>query len=174
MSAQIRLFEELDPADESARLQTLYDRLAARFALDAARVVVSARKLAGGHILFGPPHRITLSAHTSPDDRRETLLHEAAHAWCFRHGGGPAEGHSARFWKMAAAFGARRRHAPETEALRQYRRERELVYRCEGCRRVFRRMRAFGRAMVCARCANSGRPARLRRVRPGGPKRRRQ
>jgi predicted SprT family Zn-dependent metalloprotease len=165
MSSQISLFEELDPADESAWLQTLYDRLAARFALDPARVVLSRRKLAGGHILFGPPHRITLSSHTSRQDRLETLLHEAAHAWCFRHGGGAAEGHSARFWKMAAAFGARRRHAPETEALRQYRRQREVVYRCEGCRALFRRMRAFGRTMVCARCADGGRPARLRRLR---------
>ena len=69
------------------------------------RVRISRRKLTGGHITYGPPHTITISANLSPRDRVETLLHEAAHAFCFRRSG-PDEAHSTRFWKVARAFGA--------------------------------------------------------------------
>lgn len=149
--------------DEPARLQRIYDGLAERFGLDSARVRISRRKLTGGHITYGPPHTITISANLSPRDRVETLLHEAAHAYCFRRSG-PDEAHSTRFWKVARAFGARRRHAPETVALTEFRKKREIVYVCESCRGQFRRIRPYRRAMLCAACHAKGRPARLRKL----------
>jgi hypothetical protein len=47
----------VEPEDESARLQFLYDRLAARFGFAAAEVRLSDRKLTGGEIVYGRPHR---------------------------------------------------------------------------------------------------------------------
>lgn len=150
-------------ADERVELQRLYDALADRFGLHPAKVIVSKRKLTGGHITYGPPHRIVISAHLTPKDRIETLKHEAAHAFCFRTDG-PDEAHSPKFWKIARAFGAKRRHAPQTVALSQFRSRKEIVYRCESCRGNFERIRPFRRAMLCAACHRKGRPARLRRV----------
>jgi hypothetical protein len=152
---------ETDPERD---LQRLYDALAERFGLDPARVVVSRRKLTGGHITYGPPHSIVVSAHLSFKDQIETLKHEAAHAFCFRETG-PDEAHSPKFWKVARSFGTRRRHAPETVALTEFRRKREILYRCETCRGDFVRVRPFRRAMLCAACHRKGRPARLRRIR---------
>jgi hypothetical protein len=74
----------LEEPDDEVRLQRFYDRLAARFGLHPARVRLSRRKLTGGEIVYGPPHRITISAHLPPAEREETLRHEAAHAWAFR------------------------------------------------------------------------------------------
>ena len=162
MEPQGRLFSI--PVDERRELQAIYDRLAERFGLDPAHVRISRRKLTGGHITYGPPHTIVISAHLTQKDRIETLMHEAAHAWCFRREG-PDEAHSPRFWKMARAFGAKRRHAPDTVALSEFRRKREIVYRCETCRGAFRRVRPYRRAMLCAACHRKGKPARLRRQR---------
>lgn len=157
------LFPLPDP-DPEARLQLLYDRLAARFGFDPARVKLSRRKLTGGEIVYGPPHRITISAHLSPGEQEDTLRHEAAHAWAWRDEG-PRAAHGALFRRLARTLGARDGGAPETPALREFREKRARVtYRCEGCGRVFRRFRAFRGARECLSCHRAGRPARLRRV----------
>ena len=150
--------------DPEARLQFLYDRLAARFGFDPARVKVSSRKLTGGAIVYGRPHRITISAHLSPAEQEDTLRHEAAHAWACRIAGARV-GHGPLFRQLSRRLGARDGHAPETAALRQFRETRiRAVYRCEGCSRVFRRFRPFRGARECLACHRAGRPARLRRV----------
>ena len=145
-------------------LQTLYDRLALRFGFDPAHVRVSRRKLTGGLIVYGPPHRITISGHLAPAEQRDTLLHEAAHAWAWRLAG-PKSGHGLLFRRLARALGARDGGAPETPALREFRAHRaRYVYRCDGCARVFRRFRPFRNARECLACHRAGRPARLRRT----------
>jgi predicted SprT family Zn-dependent metalloprotease len=156
------LFPEA-PADERACLQFLYDRLAARFGLGAAEIRLSERKLTGGEIVYARPHRITISAHLSRAEREDTLKHEAAHAWAYEIEG-PRAGHGPLFRRLARAIGAGSGKAPLTEALARHRRENEVLYRCEGCRRVFRRFRPFRSARYCVRCHRAGRPARLRRV----------
>ena len=156
------LFPEA-PADERALLQYLYDRLAARFGLGAAEIRLSERKLTGGEIVYARPHRITISAHLSRPEREDTLRHEAAHAWAYEIAG-PRAGHGPLFRRLARAIGASARKAPLTEALARHRRENEVRYRCEGCRRVFRRFRPFRSARDCVRCHRAGRPSRLRRV----------
>lgn len=153
----------IGPLDERARLQLLYDRLAARFGLGPAVVRLSRRKLTGGEIVYGNPHRITISAHLSEGERGDTLRHEAAHAWAFRIRGARA-GHGALFWRLARQLGARRSPAPETEALKRFRERRTIVYRCEGCAEFFRRFRAFRSARYCIACHRAGRPSRLRRL----------
>lgn len=162
MPEQIPLFPVT--ADEQKDLQSLYDRLAEKFGMAPAQIKLSRRKLTGGHITYGPPHRIVISAHLSVRDRVETLKHEAAHAYCF-HTSGPDEAHSAKFWKVAHDFGARRRYAPDTVALTEFRKKTEIVYRCESCRALFHRQRHFRRPMLCAQCHGKGRSARLRLVR---------
>jgi SprT-like family protein len=162
MSEQPTLFPIDD--DEGRQLQDLYDALAEKFGLHPACVRISRRKLTGGHIIYGPPHTIVISAHLSQKDRIETLRHEAAHAFCFKISG-PDEAHSAKFWRVARSFGARRRHAPETEALEQFRQQRQIVYRCQTCRGVFPRVQPYRRAMLCAACHRRGKPARLIRDR---------
>lgn len=154
----------LEPLDEEDRLQLLYDRLAARFGFGAAKVALSRRKLTGGHILYGGPHRVTISAHLSPAAREDTLRHEAAHAWafCLR---GARVGHGPLFRRLARQLGASPGKAPDTEALRDFRRRREIVYRCEGCARLFPRFRPFRGARFCVACHRAGRPSRLRRLR---------
>lgn len=156
------LFPIQEP-DEEARLQNLYDRIAARFGLDAARVRLSRRKLTGGEILYGPPHRITISAHLPPEEREETLRHEAAHAWAFRRRG-PRVGHGPLFQRLARQIGARRGAAPETRALAEFRERRAIAYRCQGCGEVFKRIRPFRGARECLACWRAGRPSRLKRV----------
>jgi len=152
--------------DEEARLQFLYDRLAARFGFGPARVRLSRRKLTGGEIVYGRPHRVTISAHLSEGERDDTLRHEAAHAWAHRLEG-RAVAHGALFWRLARRLGVRRGHAPETAALREFREQRARVaYRCRGCARIFRRFRAFRGARECLACRRAGRPARLVRVEP--------
>ena len=159
------LFPIAEPDPES-RLQLLYDRLAFRFGLDAARVRLSRRKLTGGEIVYGPPHRIVISAHLSPAEQEDTLRHEAAHAWVWRIEG-PRAGHGALFRRLSRTLGARDGGAPETAALREFREKRARVgYRCEGCRRIFRRFRPFRGARECLACRRAGRPARLRRLPP--------
>ena len=151
-----------EPAGEEARLQFLYDRLATRFGFGAATVRLSTRKLTGGEIRYGLPHRITISSHLGASERRHTLLHEAAHAWAFALGG-PGTGHGPLFRRLSRQLGAREGHAPLTEALRRFRRESEVRYRCEGCRGLFVRFRPFRRARYCIACERAGRPSRLRR-----------
>lgn len=153
----------LGALDDEARLQLLYDRLASRFDLGAAVVRLSTRKLTGGEIVYGHPHRITISAHLSEQERGDTLRHEAAHAWACRLLG-PRVGHGALFWRLARQLGARRAPAPETEALRRFRERKSVAYRCEGCGEVFRRFRAFRSARFCVACHRAGRPSRLRRL----------
>ena len=155
-------------ADAEARLQALYDRLAASFGFGDAVVRLSRRKLTGGEIRYGSPHRITISAHLSDFEREDTLRHEAAHAWACRLSG-PRAGHGRLFRRLAAQLGARPGHAPMTAALREHREKRLVVYRCEGCSRLFRRFRAFRGARYCVACDRAGRPARLRRISPGAP-----
>jgi predicted SprT family Zn-dependent metalloprotease len=157
------LFPEAAP-DDRARLQALYDRIAARFGLGAADIRLSRRKLTGGEIRYGRPHTITISAHLSETERRETLLHEAAHAWAFARRGRRV-GHGPLFRRLARQLGARGSQAPLTAALSAYRAARQLLYRCEGCLRLFRRFRAFRGARHCVACDRAGRPSRLRRVR---------
>ena len=153
-----------DPLDGESRLQALYDRIAERFGLGPARVRLSRRKLTGGEIRYGKPHRITISAHLSEAERRETLLHEAAHAWAFVFSGHRA-GHGPLFRRLASRLGVRRGHAPLTPALSAFRQRRQILYRCDGCREIFRRVRPFRRPHECLRCHRAGRPSRLRRLR---------
>jgi predicted SprT family Zn-dependent metalloprotease len=153
----------VEPQSDEARLQFLYDRLAARFSFEAARVRLSTRKLTGGEIRYGHPHRITISAHLSPRDREDTLRHEAAHAWAFRLRGRRV-GHGPLFRRLAAQLGASRGPAPLTAALSEFRRKREVVYRCEGCGQDFRRVRPFKRSMACLACWRQKQPSRLRRM----------
>jgi hypothetical protein len=160
----VGLLFPLEPAGDEETLQLLYDRLAARFGIDRAIVRLSRRKLTGGEIVYGPPHRITISAHLSPADREDTLRHEAAHAWAFRFEG-PDAAHGPLFQRLARQLGAPRAHAPVTPALEEFRRQREVVYRCVGCGRRFRRIRPFRGPRDCAACHRAGRPARLYRVR---------
>jgi hypothetical protein len=156
--------------EAAARLQHLYDRLAERFGFGAARVRVSPRKLTGGEIVYGRPHRITISGHMSAASQEDTLRHEAAHAWAFRLEGAEA-GHGPLFRRLARRLGVRGGPAPETEALRRFRDSgARVVYRCPGCRRLFRRFRAFRGARECLSCLRAGRPARLARVRPAPPR----
>lgn len=157
------LFPLADP-DEEARLQRLYDRLAERFGFARAVIRVSRRKLTGGEIRYGDPHRITISAHLSDAEREDTLRHEAAHAWACRLSG-PRARHGRLFRKLAAQLGAKPGHAPMTPALREHREKRLVVYRCEGCRRLFRRFRPFRSARYCVACDRAGRPSRLARLR---------
>lgn len=153
-------------ADAEARLQFLYDRLADRFGFGPARLRLSRRKLTGGEIVYGAPHRITISAHLSPEEQEDTLRHEAAHAWAWRIQGRRAA-HGPLFRKLAERLGARNGHAPETPALRQFRAARARVaYLCRGCGRLFRRFRPFRGARECLACHRAGRPARLERVEP--------
>jgi SprT-like family len=156
------LFPEA-PVDERELLQFFYDRLAARFGFGAADVRLSDRKLTGGEIVYGRPHRITISTHLSRSEREDTLRHEAAHAWAYELAG-PRAGHGPLFRRLARHIGAKPGKAPLTEALAARRRRNEVLYRCDGCRRVFRRFRPFRSARFCVRCDRAGRPSRLRRV----------
>jgi predicted SprT family Zn-dependent metalloprotease len=158
----------IEPLDEEERLQTLYDRLAVRFGLGTAVVRLSRRKLTGGHILYGSPHRITISAHLAAAERENTLRHEAAHAWAYLYEGARS-GHGALFRRLARQIGASPGKAPDTEALKAFRRKREVVYRCEGCARLFPRFRPFRGARFCIACDRAGRPSRLRRLRSPVP-----
>ena len=121
----------IETASDEDTLQLLYDRLASRFAFGPARVILSRRKLTGGEIRYGRPHRITVSAHLTPREQEDTLRHEAAHAWAFQLRGARA-GHGPLFRRLAEFLGAGTGPAPVTAALAAFRRERELVYRCEG------------------------------------------
>lgn len=153
----------VEPADEQTRLQDLYDRLAARLGLGEAQVRLSHRKLTGGEIRYGNPHVITISAHLPEAERRDTLLHEAAHAWAFARRGARA-GHGPLFRWLARQLGVKGGHAPVTAALSAFRQRKQILYRCEGCRRFFRRFRPFRGARFCIACDGAGRPSRLRRV----------
>ncbi|MEO8430464.1 MAG: SprT-like domain-containing protein [Acidobacteriota bacterium] len=157
------LLFQIGSLDDEARLQLLYDRLAARFGLGPATVRLSERKLTGGEIVYGASHRITISAHLSEAERGDTLRHEAAHAWAFALRG-PRVGHGPLFWRLARQLGAKRRPAPETPALRRFRERKTVMYRCDGCEELFRRFRAFRSARFCLACHRAGRPSRLRRV----------
>lgn len=159
----VSLLFPIGALDTEARLQLQYDRLAARFGLGPAAVRLSRRKLTGGEIVYGAPHRITISAHLTEAERIETLRHEAAHAWAFRLRGARV-GHGALFWRLAQQLGARRSPAPETDALKRFRERKKVAYECEGCREIFRRFRAFRSARYCVRCHDAGRPSRLRRL----------
>ncbi|MFN2385376.1 MAG: SprT-like domain-containing protein [Thermoanaerobaculia bacterium] len=159
----------LEPLGAKEELQMLYDRLAARFGFGAAVVRLSRRKLTGGHIFYGSPHRITVSAHLSAAERDNTLRHEAAHAWAYLLGKNC--GHGALFRRLARNLGASFAKAPDTKALEEFRKKREVIYRCEGCARLFPRFRPFRGARFCIACDRAGRPARLRRLRAPLPPR---
>ena len=152
----------MEPASDEDRLQLLYDRLAARLAFGPARVILSRRKLTGGEIRYGRPHRITVSAHLTPREQESTLRHEAAHAWAF-HLRGARTGHGPLFRRLAALLGAGTGPAPITPALAAFRKERALVYRCEGCQRDFHRVRPFRGRADCLACWRAKRPSRLSR-----------
>ena len=62
--------------DAEARLQFLYDRLSTRFGFGPARVRLSRRKLTGGQIVYGRPHRITISDHLSPSELSASVASE--------------------------------------------------------------------------------------------------
>lgn len=162
-SAPLPTREEL--RSDQASLQALYDALAAAYRLPAARVELSARRATGGVIQYGPPHVIRVSAHMSASDRRETLLHETAHAICHDRWG-VEEGHSSRFWEIARELGVTRKSAPETDRLATIRaRNARYTYRCVGCADEWTRRSPFGRARLCASCEGKGRPSRLILVR---------
>jgi len=147
--------------DAEARLQNLYDRLSTRFGFGPAQVRVSRRKLTGGHIVYGRPHRITVSDHLTAAEQDDTLRHEAAHAWAWKLEGSGGAAHGPLFHRLARTLGARDGHAPETRALREFRDARaRVVYRCRGCGRVFRRFRPFRGPRECLACHRAGRPAR--------------
>jgi predicted SprT family Zn-dependent metalloprotease len=167
---QLELFADPVPepaslAEDQRRLQAIYDDLARRFELPPAGVVLSTRRSTGGVIQYGPPHVIRISAHMGPEDRRETLLHETAHAVCHALWG-PCEGHSERFWEIAGRLGVTRRAAPETARLAAIRlANARYTYRCVGCASEWTRRTPFGRARLCASCEGKGRPSRLILVR---------
>jgi hypothetical protein len=167
---QLELFnEQPTPHDvllvEEHALQQKYDGLAAGFDLPPARVLLSPRRATGGVITYGPPHVIRISSHMSPEDRLQTLLHEAAHAICHQRFG-PEEGHSRRFWRVARRLGVQRKAAPETTRLYAVRAANaRYAYRCPGCAHEWTRRTPFGRARLCAACERAGRPARLVLVR---------
>ena len=153
--------------DAEARLQFLYDRLSTRFGFGPARVRLSRRKLTGGQIVYGRPHRITISDHLSPSEQEDTLRHEAAHAWVWKAEGARAAAHGPLFRRLACRLGAKDGHAPETRALREFRAARaRVVYRCRGCGRLFRRFRPFRGARECLACRRAGSPAGLERLDP--------
>src|SRR5262249_32859510 len=154
---------EIEPLDEEERLQRLYDRLAARFGFDAARVTLSRRKLTGGEIRYGRPHTISISAHLSQIERQDTRRHEAAQAWAYRLKG-RRTAHGPLLRRLAAQLGASPGHAPMTKALAEFRRRHEILYRCEGCGTDFRRVRRFRSRMDCLACWRAKRPSRLRRI----------
>lgn len=157
-------FPIVEPGAE-ARLQFLYDRLSSRFGFGPARVRLSRRKLTGGHIVYGRPHRITISEHLTPSEQDDTLRHEAAHAWVWTVEGDRASAHGPLFRCLARRLGAKGGHAPETAALREFRSARaRVVYRCRGCGRQFRRFRPFRSARECLACRRAGRPAGLERL----------
>jgi predicted SprT family Zn-dependent metalloprotease len=107
----------------------------------------------------------------SPEDRLQTLLHEAAHAICLQRFG-PSEGHSRRFWRVARRLGVQRKAAPETPRLHAVRAANaRYAYRCPGCAHEWTRRTPFGRARLCAACERAGRPARLVLVRRPKPRR---
>jgi predicted SprT family Zn-dependent metalloprotease len=162
LSSVSGLFAIPDP-DPERQLQFLYDRLAEQFGFGAAVVRLSRRKLTGGEIVYGRPHRITISAHLTFQAQDDTLRHEAAHAWAFRLEGRRA-GHGRLFRDLAARLGASAAPAPLTPALAEFRRRRQILYRCEGCRSDFRRVRPFRGARHCLACWRAGRPSRLKRV----------
>ncbi len=155
---------EIEEPDEETRLQAIYDRLAACFGLDPARVRLSRRKLTGGEIVYGAPHRITISAHLSAREREDTLRHEAAHAWAFRIRGARV-GHGPLFRRLAKQLGAKPGGAPTTRALEEFREKCVIAYSCEGCGAIFRRIRPFRGARECLACWRAGKPSRLRKVR---------
>src|SRR6516162_7599441 len=93
--------------DAEARLQFLYDRLSTRFGFGPARVRLSRRKLTGGQIVYGRPHRITISDHLSPSEQEDTLRHEAAHAWVWKAEGARAAAHGPLFRRLACRLGAK-------------------------------------------------------------------
>jgi len=169
-AVQLELFLEPEPeprslVEERRRLQALYDGLAKRFDLPPAEVVLSTRRSTGGVIQYGPPHVIRVSAHMTPADRTETLLHETAHAVCHSVWGA-CEGHSERFWQVARELGVTRRAAPETPRLAAVRlANARYTYRCVGCASEWTRRTPFGRARLCASCEGKGRPSRLILVR---------
>ena len=167
---QLDLFEAPPPTRaelvaDQASLQALYDAFAEAYRLPAARVELSSRRATGGVIQYGPPHVIRVSAHMSAKDRRETLLHETAHAICHDRWG-VEEGHSSRFWEGARELGVTRTSAPETDRLATIRaRNARYTYRCIGCLGEWTRRSPFGRARLCAACEGKGRPSRLILVR---------
>lgn len=173
---QLDLFLEEPPSRaelgvEQEALQARYDSLATEWKLPPARVILTARRATGGVITYGPPHVIRVSSHMSAEDRRQTLLHETAHAICFARWG-VAEGHSPRFWSIARKLGVARKAAPETERLRRVREANaRYAYRCPGCTEEWTRRKPFGRARLCASCERAGRPARLILVRRPKPAR---
>jgi hypothetical protein len=76
---------------------------------------------------------------------------------------GARAAHGPLFRRLARRLGARDGGAPETRALREFReRGARVVYRCEGCGRLFRRFRRFRSARECVACRKAGRPSRLR------------
>ena len=126
---------------------------------------LSRRKLTGGEIVYGPPHRITISAHLSAAEQRR---HAAARG---RARLGVAARRAARRARPAlpparAAARRARRPAPRRRAaLAEFRAHAPaIVYRCEGCGHD-----SAGSGRSAARASASpaigpGRPARLRRV----------
>lgn len=153
------------PRVDKDSLQRLYNQLAASYGLPAARVEVTLRRATGGMIRYGPPHVIRVSGHMSPEDQRETLLHETAHAICHSRWG-PEEGHSNRFWEVARQLGVRRKSAPVTEQLKAVRQANaRYVYRCLGCLAEWTRRKPFRGGRLCATCLRKGQPARLILVR---------
>lgn len=169
-AAQLELFPDEPPPREAVlaaqrRLQRVYDDLAERYRLPAAHILVTMRRATGGVIQYGPPHVIRVSGHMSLEDMRETVLHETAHAICYKRFGAN-EGHSQRFWRIAWDLGVTRRSAPETDRLHAVRlANARYTYRCVGCASEWTRRRPFGRARLCASCEGKGRPSRLILVR---------
>jgi len=155
--------------EDAASLEILrseYERLRRVWNIGPSDISLSGRRLTGGVINYGSPHRIRISAHMTHVERLETLRHEIAHAVCWTRDGNANEGHGSRFWTVARALGVERRSAPETEALRRHREAKAIhVYRCEGCGAEWNRARPFRRSMLCASCHKKRRPCRLRKIR---------
>lgn len=117
------------------------------------------RRLGATHFIGGKPIKITLSKHfvqkQTPDEVRDTVLHEIAHALA-----GRTAGHGPKWKAQARAIGANPQRCSDTTA----RPEAAVQGFCPNCQTVTAQMHRLPlRVYYCAPCVKS------RKVRVGEP-----